>query len=94
MVGRRARRPKNSSPQAAETSASEEGNSSPPSEEPAGSGVANLSAPSQPTYVRITIRNGNDDGDPGAIAEAWFTIEDGLVVLRDSDDKVTRPELC
>ena len=67
--------------------ASEEGNSSPPSEEPAGSGVANLSAPSQPTYVRVTIRNGNDDGDPGAIAEAWFTVEDGAVVLRDADDK-------
>jgi hypothetical protein len=67
--------------------ASEEGNSSPPSEEPAGSGVANLSAPSQPTYVRVIIRNGNDDGDPGAIAEAWFTVEDGAVVLRDADDK-------
>ena len=67
--------------------ASEEGNSSPPSEEPAGSGVANLSAPSQPTYVRVTIRNGNDDGDPGAIAEAYYTIEDGVVVLRDRDDK-------
>jgi hypothetical protein len=67
--------------------ASEEGNSSPPSEEPAGSGVANLSAPSQPTYVRVTIRNGNDDGDPGAIAEAYYTIEDGVVVLRDPDDK-------
>ena len=67
--------------------ASEEGNSSPPSEEPAGSGVANLSAPSQPTYVRVIIRNGNDDGDPGAIAEAYYTIEDGVVVLRDRDDK-------
>ncbi|HEV7464564.1 MAG TPA: hypothetical protein VGN85_11785 [Methyloceanibacter sp.] len=61
---------------------------SPPSEEPAGSGVANLSAPSQPTYVRVTISNGTDDGDPGAISEAWYTVEDGLVVLRDSDDKV------
>jgi len=74
----------NSSPQAAETSASEEGNSSPPSEEPARSGPPSCS---EPTYVRITIRNGNDDGDPGQIAEAYFTVEDGLVVLRDADDK-------
>jgi hypothetical protein len=28
-----------------------------------------------------------DDGDPGAIAEAYYTIEDGVVVLRDRDDK-------
>jgi hypothetical protein len=55
-----------------------------PSEEPARSEPPSCS---EPTYVRITIRNGNDDGDPGAIAEAWFTIEDGLVVLRDADDK-------
>jgi hypothetical protein len=37
---------------------------------------------SQPTYVRVTIRNGDDDGDPGVIAEAYYTIEDGVVVLR------------
>jgi hypothetical protein len=66
---------------------SAEGNSSPPSEEPAGSGVATLSAPSQPAYVRVTIRNGDEDGDPGQIAEAYFTVEDGAVVLRDNDDK-------
>jgi hypothetical protein len=41
----------------------------------------------RPTYVRVVVCNGNDDGDPGAIAEAYFTIEDGLVVLRDADDK-------
>jgi hypothetical protein len=59
------------------------------SEEPAGSGVAILSAPSQPTpvYVRVVVSNGGEDGDPGAIAEAWYTIEDGLLVLRDADDK-------
>ena len=37
--------------------------------------------------MRVTIRNGDDDGDPGAIAEAYYTIEDGVVVLRDRDDK-------
>jgi hypothetical protein len=37
--------------------------------------------------VRVTSRNGDDDGDPGAIAEAYYTIEDGVVVLRDRDDK-------
>ena len=64
--------------------ASSEGPSHPSTEvEPAASGPSC----SQPTYVRVTIRNGNDDGDPGQIAEAYYTIEDGLVVLRDSDDK-------
>jgi hypothetical protein len=67
---------------------SSERNLSDLSEEPAGSGAAILSAPSQPTpvYVRVTVSNGGD-GDPGAIAEAWWTIEDGLLVLRDADDK-------
>jgi hypothetical protein len=72
----------NSSPQAAETSASSE-ETSRPSEEPAARGPSC----SEPTYVRVTIRNGDDNGDPGAIAEAYFTIEDGVVVLRDRDDK-------
>ena len=58
-----------------------------PAEEPAGSGAA-ISAPSQPTpvYVRVVVSNGGD-GDPGAIAQAYYTIEDGLLVLRDADDK-------
>ena len=68
--------------------ASSEGNLSTPAEEPAGSGAAILSAPSQPTpvYVRVVVSNGGED-DPGAIAEAWYVIEDGLLVLRDADDK-------
>jgi hypothetical protein len=37
--------------------------------------------------VRVVVSNGDDDGDPGAIAEAYFTVEDGAVVLRDADDK-------
>jgi hypothetical protein len=45
-----------------------------------------LSSRSRPVYVRVTIRNGGDD-DPGVIAEAYYTIEDGLLVLRDADDK-------
>jgi hypothetical protein len=69
----------NSSPQV-ETSAPSEGPSH-PFEEPAGSGACDTR--SEPTYVRVTIRNGDDDGDPGAIAEAYYTIEDGVVVLRD-----------
>jgi hypothetical protein len=36
--------------------------------------------------VRVIIRNGDDD-DPGVIAEGYYTIEDGAVVLRDADDK-------
>jgi hypothetical protein len=74
----------NSSPQA-ETSASSEGIISRPSEEPDRVGPSYTR--SDPTYVRVTIRNGDDDGDPGAIAEAYFTIEDGLVVLRDADNR-------
>jgi hypothetical protein len=66
-----------------QTASSEEGPSHPSTEEPATSGPSC----SRPTYVRVIIRNGNDDGDPGAIAEAYYTIEDGAVVLRDPDDK-------
>jgi len=68
-----------------QTASSEEGPSHPSTEvEPAASGPSC----SRPTYVRVVVSNGNDDGDPGAISEAWFTVEDGLVVLRDADDKV------
>ena len=64
--------------------ASSEGPSHPSTEvEPAASGPSC----SRPTYVRVVVSNGNDDGDPGAIAEAYYTIEDGVVVLRDPDDK-------
>jgi hypothetical protein len=67
-----------------QTASSEEGPSHPSTEvEPAASGPSC----SRPTYVRVVVSNGNDDGDPGAIAEAYYTIEDGAVVLRDADDK-------
>jgi hypothetical protein len=69
--------------------ASSEGNLSTPAEEPAGSGgVSSPSSPSQPTpvYVRVIVSNGGED-DPGVIAEAYYTIEDGAVILRDADDK-------
>jgi hypothetical protein len=65
--------------------ASSEGVVSRPSEEPDRVGPSYTR--SDPTYVRVMIRNGDDDGDPGAIAEAYYTIEDGVVVLRDHDDK-------
>jgi len=67
-----------------QTASSEEGPSHPSTEEPAASGPLSCS---RPTYVRVVVSNGNDDGDPGAIAEAYYTIEDGVVVLRDRDDK-------
>jgi hypothetical protein len=63
---------------------SSEGDSS-PSSEPAASSLLTCS---RPTYVRMIVSNGNDDGDPGQIVEAWYTIEEGLLVLRDHDDKV------
>ena len=68
-----------------QTASSEEGPSHPSTEEPAASGPLSCS---RPTYVRVVVSNGNDDGDPGAIAEAYYTIEDGLLVLRDSDNRV------
>jgi hypothetical protein len=53
-------------------------------------GVEAASGPSiscsRPTYVKVIIRNGGED-DPGQISEAWYTIEDGAVVLRDANDK-------
>jgi hypothetical protein len=72
-----------------QTRVSKVGALSSPAAEPAGSGAAVLSsaATSQPTYVRVVVSNGNEGGDPGAIVEAWWTIEDGAVVLRDADDK-------
>jgi hypothetical protein len=57
-----------------------------PSEEPARGGEVSPSPPSEPTYVRVIIRNG-DDHDPGVIAEAYYTIEEDILVLRDADDK-------
>ena len=35
--------------------------------------------------MRVTIRNGDDDGEPGAIAEAHYTVEDGCAVLKGQD---------
>jgi hypothetical protein len=61
--------------------------SSPSPEQAAGGPPLSHSQPT-PTYVRITTSNGSEDGDPGAISEAWFTIEDGLLLLRDSNDKL------
>ena len=68
------------SPQAAETSAEEP--SQPSEVEPA----ASETACSEPAYVRVTIHNGGED-DPGRIAEGRYTIEDGVVTVRDLDDK-------
>jgi hypothetical protein len=70
-----------------QTASSKEGPLSFPPEEPARSGgVSSPSPPSQPTYVRVIISNGDDD-DPGVIAEGYYTVEDGAVILRDPNDK-------
>ena len=58
-----------------------------PAEEPARGGeVLSPFPPPEPTYVRVIISNGGED-DPGQIAEAYYTIEDGLLMLRDADDR-------
>ena len=71
--------------QSPQVQSSSEGIADPPDEvEPAGGGP--LIPCSQPTYVQVTTRAATD-GDPGQIAEAYYSIEDGLLVLRDADDK-------
>ena len=35
-----------------------------------------------PVYVRTIIRHGDDDGDPGEIAEGYYGIEGGALVLK------------
>jgi hypothetical protein len=63
-----------------ETASSEE--PSRPSEEPA----ASIGPPiprSEPEYIFVTTRQATDAGDPGAIAEALWSVEDGAVVLTD-----------
>jgi hypothetical protein len=63
---------------------SEGGKSASPSEEQAPGGP--LSRP-EPTYIRTTIRNGDDEGDPGAIAEARWSVDDGCVTLTDLEGR-------
>jgi hypothetical protein len=43
--------------------------------------------PSQPeTYVRVETRHASDDGsDPGAIEEGYFSVDDGVLILRDRE---------
>jgi hypothetical protein len=36
-------------------------------------------------YVRVIIRHGDDDGDPGEIAEGYYSVEGGALVLTDCD---------
>jgi hypothetical protein len=39
------------------------------------------------SYVYTTIRPASDDGDPGAILEAWYSIDDGQLVLTDREGR-------
>jgi hypothetical protein len=58
----------------------------PPGETARSDGVSSPSPSSGPTYVRVIVRNGNE-GDPGQIIEARYTVEDGAIILRDTDGK-------
>ena len=71
----------------AQTASSEEGIADPPSSEPAGDGRVNLSPPSQPEYIFTTTRQATNDGDPGQIAEALWSVDDGAVVLTDLEGR-------
>ena len=37
------------------------------------------------SYVWTTIRPASDDGDPGAILEGWYSIDEGQLVLTDRE---------
>jgi hypothetical protein len=66
--------------------ASSEGIVSHPSEGPAAS--VEFRAPSRPeTYISVTTRRADDNGDPGQIAEAFCSVVDGAVVLRDLEGR-------
>jgi hypothetical protein len=65
--------------------ASSEGTADPPSSEPAGGDVVNLS-PTEPAYIFTTTRQATDR-DPGAIAEALWSVDDGCVVLTNLEGK-------
>jgi hypothetical protein len=58
-----------------------------PSEEAAGSGeVLSLSPPSEPAYIFVTTRAATND-DPGQIAEALWSVDDGCVVVTTLEGK-------
>ena len=50
--------------------------------------AASESIASQPIYVWTSVRHGDLDGDPGEIAEGWFSVEGGAVVLTDRDGRL------
>jgi hypothetical protein len=56
-----------------------------PSEEPAASGPPIPC--SQPEYIFVTTRQATDNGDPGQIAEALWSLDDGCVVLTDLEGR-------
>jgi hypothetical protein len=62
--------------------------SSPDEVEPAAGGPPLSHSQPTPTYARIVISNGSEGGDPGQIAQTWWSIEEGVLVLRDGDDKI------
>jgi hypothetical protein len=67
--------------------ASSEGNLSTPSEEPARGGEVSPTPPPEPISIFVTTRAPTDDGDPGAIAEALWSMDDGVVVLTDLEGR-------
>jgi hypothetical protein len=56
-----------------------------PSEEPAANGPP--IPHSQPEYIFVTTRQATDAGDPGQIAEALWSVNDGCVVLTDLEGR-------
>ena len=44
-------------------------------------------APLIETYVQVQVRQCQDDDDPGQIAEGWFSVDDGQVIVTNSTGK-------
>ena len=54
---------------------------------PSPSGEASIPSQPIPTRVWVTIKGATEDGDPGRIEEAWYTVLDRVLVLADIEGR-------
>ena len=62
------------------------GETEPPAEDQFEEAASESIHKASPIYIWTTIRHG-DDGDPGEIAEGYYSVEGGAVVLTDRDGR-------